>query len=467
MTTLKHPSAEITEADVIDENDERLVHRKLADILTVSPATARNWTKRESIELGSLIRSFRPNEDDSISRNWLPYAMASLPLDHVTLEGNFAIRPTAAATLKYQTTSSSDEDAVFAHKHAQNRAKVCQALFEELSRTEQKTYQALVQWGPLRTADAKEHRDLMDVQIADSIYFLEDQFERRFLTYEAEARADNCIPDHLPTHFGLIRYLAECARDDVLVTTKRLVSTAGNRDNLIVRTLCNIAANRALLESAKEGELAQTGVIPITTLLNAMNKEKILEIPAVRNDADIKSKLLEWFGACGRLATVGGGKRGLTPREIEAAIRQATQAQSMYINLHPGTKSPQGQVVFRAPEDRLIFALALIANRKAGQRVDKEQRGGNTKEYLVFDPSVDILPVHACTLVRRQYGQITLSNNGWELSAEKVTSYVDAINYKRACKQEMMFSVFKRLESEKLLMLHNELMRHVPSPIKP
>jgi len=465
MTTLNNPlDPETTEADDIDENNERLVHRKLADILTVSLAAARALTKRENIEVGSLIRSFKPGGDDSISRNWLPYAMASLPLDHVTLEGNFAIRPTAAATLIYQTSSSSDEDTVFAHTHTQNRAKVCQALFEELNRNEQKTYQKLVQWGPLRMADAKEHSHLMDVQIADSIYLLEDLFERRFLTYEAEARAEHSIPDYHPTHFGLIRYFAECARDDILKTTKRLVSTAGSDDNLIVRTLCNIAANRALLESAKEGELAQTGVASITALLNSMNEEGILEAPEVRDDADLRGLLLDWFGASARLATAGGAKRGLTPREIEVVIRHATQAQLTYINRRPSShNNPQEQVAFRGPNEKLIFALALVANRKAGQRVDREKRGQHTKEYLVFDPSAEVLPVHACTLVRRQYGQITFSNDGWGLRAKKVTGYVEALSYKRACRQEMVFSVFKRLEAEKLLMLHHELMRHLPS----
>ncbi|ABM39964.1 hypothetical protein [Polaromonas naphthalenivorans] len=462
MTTPNPRDPDDLEPDVTDEMDERLVHRKLADILTVSPAEAKAWANSERIELASLIRSFKPRAGQSSTRNWLSTAMVSLPLDHVTLDVEFSMRAPATATLKYQTAAGTDADDVFTHIHAQNRANVCQDLFEELTRKQQLTYAPLVKWGKLRTADAKRHERLEDVQIADSINVLEDQFEKRYLTYEREARAEHNFSVDQPTPLRLVRFFAEEARDDVLVTVKRWVSTAGSGDNIVLRTLCNIAANRALLESAKAGTLAQEGASAIIALLNAINQVGIFEAPEVSNDTDIKNLLLQWFGSDGPLATAGNSKRGLTPREVEAAIRQAAQAQREYVYLRPASDDPLAETAFKTPNDRLMFALALIADRQMNQRVDKEQKGEGTPKYVVFDPKAEELGVHALTMVMRQYGQIAFSNAAWELRADRVKDYVDALSYKRARRQEMVFKVFKRMEVDKLLTVHNTLMQHVP-----
>ncbi|WP_114969892.1 hypothetical protein [Rhodoferax ferrireducens] len=465
MTTLNPFDQDDLEPDVTDEMDERLVHRKLADILTVPLAEAKAWANRERLELSSLIRSFKPCAESPSTRNWLSTAMVSLPFDHVSLYGEFSIRTPATATLKYQTAAGADADEVFTHIHAQNRANVCQTLFAELTHKQQLTYAPLVGWGKLRTADAKRHECLEDVQIANSIYLLEEQFESRYLTYEREAREEHNLPIKQPTPLKLIRYFAEEARDDILITVKRWGSTTGSGDNILVRTLCNIAANRALLEVAKAGDLAQEGSPAVIALLEAMNQVDILEAPEVCDDADIKNLLLQWFGADGPLATAGNAKRGLTPREVEAAIRQASQAQREYVYRRPTSDDPLAEITFRTPNDRLMFALALIADRKMNQRVDKEQKGEvtpKTPKYVVFDPKAEELGVHALTMVMRQYGQIAFSNGGWDLRAERVQDYVDALSYKRARKQEMMFKVFKRMETDKLLALHNKLMSHIP-----
>ena len=300
---------------------------------------------------------------------------------------------------------------------------------------------------------------------------LDDQFERRYLTYEREARADNNLSINRPTPLRLVRFFAEEARDDILVTVKRWSDKSGSGDNIVMRTLCNIAANRALVEIAKAGELAEEGTPAVIALLEAMNQVGIFEAPEVWNDADINNLLLQWFGADGPLATAGNSKRGLTPREVEAAIHQATQAQLEYVYLRPASDNPLEKLQFKTPNDRLTFAMALIANRQMNQRVDKEQKGKANPKCVVFDPKAEELGVHALTMVMRQYGQITFSNVGWDLRAEMVREYVDALSYKRARKQEMMlkvlkvlkvFKVFKRMEVDKLLTVPNTLMRHAP-----
>lgn len=463
MTTRTPPDQDDLEPDVADEMDERLVYSKLADILTVPFAEAKAWANRERFELASLIRSFKPFAESPRTRNWLSTAMVSLPFGHVSLDGEFSIRAITTATLKYQTAAAgASADEVFTHIHAQNRKNVCQTLFGELTNKQQLTYAPLVGWGKLRTADAKKYERLEDVQIADSIYVLEEQFESRYLTYEKEAREEHNLPIDQPTPLKLVRYFAEEARDDILITVKRWVSTAGSGDNILIRTLCNIAANRALLESAKAGDLAKEGAPAVIALLEAMNQVGILEAPEVCNDADIKNLLLQWFGADGPLATAGNAKRGFTPREVEAAIRQAAQAQREYVYLRPTSDDPLAEIAFRTPNDRLMFALTLIADRKMNQRVDKEQKGEVTPKYVVFDPKAEELGVHALTMVMRQYGQIAFSNESWDLRAERVQDYVDALSYKRARRQEMVFKVFKRMEADKLLTVHNTLMQNVP-----
>jgi hypothetical protein len=267
---------------------------------------------------------------------------------------------------------------------------------------------------------------------------------------------------------------------------------------LTLELLCNIVANRALLESARIAELASRAAAGAVKLLSVLNGQGIVAAPQVENDDGIREVLSTWFGPGGLMSAESGFGTPLQGTAMEVVIHQAGQVQLHYLHTRAGGDRhvhfgvlPQGvpmkivinqagrvQLHHSYPRDggdtrvhasaqhKFIFALALVACMYGGEdvMVDKEFMADTNPTYAPFPSQskglqkrLAPLGAHAREMIKSLYGQIYFANEGWEIRADKLQSYMTNMALKRSCAQELVFDVFKRLPPSRLLTLWQKL----------
>lgn len=447
-----------------DVEDARLVTSKLAGILSIELPQARELVKSNPTEVEPIDRVMRKVASEG-ARDWMNHSMAALPLEAwASHDGAFSVEPTKQASLRYLIVDSPDPDSAFNHRHVRSREELCGLLFQELGAEDREAFESIATWGKLQLPEKTKHSHLTDVLLADSIYLTECLYYDSYARFESEVRRELALPTHTPTPPVLIRRLADAAQVEVHTCLENMAATSAPGDNLIVRVLCNVAANRALLESAKIGSLAQRAERINVSLLEALNRNGVDEVQEVNGDADIRVVLLKWFGPDGLLAAEPGFDRPLCGENLAVTIERAKEVQTAYVATRVRGAEPLAWQAFRSPSDRLIFALALVGSFYAREELDTELSGGKNKSYKAFPGPTSTfrhgnLPPHAMELFKCQFGQLAMANEGWKLSATRVQEYARALAYKRARLQELVFAVFKRWTAAKLLTLHTTLMK--------
>ena len=145
---------------------------------------------------------------------------------------------------------------------------------------------------------------------------------------------------------------------------------------------------------------------------------------------------------------------------LEVALYHALEVQKHYVKTR-GAIDPSAH---RNPDNRFIFALALVACFYAQVSLDKEYSGSTYATYAVFPAQnkaqrFEPLPAHAREMLKSLYGQMFYANTGWEIRAEAIEAYAQNFALKRSCLQELTFNTFKRMAPERLLALHQKLAR--------
>jgi len=268
----------------------------------------------------------------------------------------------------------------------------------------------------------------------------------------------------VPTPIELIANIAKEASHQVYEKLESLAAGSSDEeileDHLVARALCNIAANRVLLESARIGALAAKAAEVNAKLIGGLNNIGTHEIPQIDSDEQIERALTLLFGAEGAFAGVKGMSRRLSGTDLKTTVRAAHVIQDQYLHTR-GTffrhALPDGSLT---PNDTFLFALALAGLFQTKTYVPSELP--NEDEYASFPGRgtpgrSGFLKPHAMELVKSMYGQMAFPNTGWELRSDRIVAYARAMDHKRGRLQLLLFHVFKRGTAGKLCNLHRSL----------
>jgi len=501
----------------------------VADMLTMSEQKAKSRISAAPIrEIEALGKAFSSDVqlNGVHARKWRAHTLSRLPFSQWKEEdGFFSVLPFGETSLKYLNAVDLDENDGRALDQLENRVVLCDALKAVLPAEVLEQYRPMLEWSQIDTY-GNAHPLLADLALSFAINSVEYLFYQEYRKVDTKWRRRTGVPETTATPCDWMSWLGEQAyryskaelamlgvlplpllRADSDLTNQQDASQGDDDEELqrcatdgqlTLELLCNIVANRALLESGRIAELASQAAAGAVKLLSVLNRQGIVAAPAVQNDDDIRKVLSSWFGPSGLMSAEPGFGAPLQGAAMEVVMDQAGQVQLHYLHTRAGgdphvhfgeslqgvamqvLMNQAGQVqlnysytraggnprVHAGAQHKFIFALALVACRYGGQdvKVDKEFMADTNPTYAPF-PSQNKglqnrlapLGAHAREMIKSLYGQIYFSNEGWELRADKLQSYVTNIGFKRSCAQELVFDVFKRLPPSRLLTLWQKL----------
>jgi hypothetical protein len=503
--------------------------KTVADMLTTSDQEAKARIRAAPVsEIDALHTAFSSDVqlNGVHARKWRAHTLSRLPPSQwKEKNGFFSVLPFGETSLKYLNAVDLDENDDRALDQLENRVVLCDALKDVLPAQVQEEYGPMLEWIKVDTY-GNAHPLLADLALSLAVNSIEYLFYKEYGKAETEWRRKNGVPATIATPCNLISLLAEqacrCSKAELAVmdvlplcllsadsdpTIQPDASQGDDHEELARRAtdgqltlelLCNIVANRALLESGRIAELASQAAAGAVNLLSSLNRLGIVVAPPVENDDDIRGVLLSWFGHCGLMGKEPGFSTPLQGAAMDVVIHQAGQVQLHYLQTRAGgdrhvhfreplqdfamevlihesgrvqlhysyTRAGGEPRVHSGSQHKFIFALALVVCRYGGQdvKVDKEFMADTNPTYAPF-PSQNKglqsrlapLGAHAREMIKSLYGQIYFSNEGWEIRADNLHSYVRNIGLKRSRVQKLVFDVFKCLPPSRLLILWQRL----------
>ena len=447
----------------LDRESAKRVKTNLGAILTASEedvSQALALEPKQEIDIADAIESV--TLDGETSREWLHQTMAGLPVEcWVKGEGELhSVTPMRSASLRHLIQDQMDVAQAEDAAPVKNRKLLIDSLKSKLL-DEPSRFASMFDWrkGPA------SYSILEDVALTNSIEKVEHAF---YLTYNViELKERSCLDLSsaigTPTPIELIPSIANKASLHVYQWLESLAEGSEKEvleDNLVARVLCNLAANRVLLESARIGALSAKAAKVNAKLIGALNSIGTLEIPQIDSDEQIEQALTLLFGAEGAFASVEGMSRRLSGSDLKTTVRAAHVIEDQYLhtrgaffrsNLHNG----------RLPlNDTFLFAFALAGLFQTKSYVPSEFP--NEDKYASFpgrgtSARSGFLKPHAMELVKSMYGQMAFANVGWELCGDRICDYARAMDQKRSYLQMLLFHVFKRWTAGKLCNLHSSL----------
>jgi hypothetical protein len=449
-----------TDEKELKNEDFKVLLKKLSLILTLPEQDVQALTRKWHDQAGSVAEALEA-AGVSGNRQWLGNSMASLPLENWVRQENtlHTVKPTKDASLRYllQEVDADDEEVT---KHLKSR----KVLYDELAKhlgDMPPHFAPMLKWTKLY----RQYPINVDIALGRTIDMVETVFMKAYSVNEHICRKVNLSIDALdvPTPIRFIPLIAEKSFEDSFVFLETITEGTEEQfseDHLVARVMCNVAANRVLLERARFAKQAKLAAVVNVKLLEALNKKGIFEVPEVYNDEDIKRVLSELFGKNGSVFGEGGTTRFLSGDDLEVAFSTAKREQNHYLvsrgrpglSLHPNAHS--------TPEDTMMFALVQVGLFDQRSKIDNEFRGEDP--YAVFPgrgtPAREGLPrSQALELGKTMYSQMAFSNIGWDLSAANVRDYELAMAEKRDYLMMLIFDVFKGWTTGKLWALHEAM----------
>lgn len=484
--------------------NERLVIGKLKDILTVADedrqelidyvtsdlefcdelavifeAVARPLQRNADLahQLSQEVRDQEdPNEELGITRKekignekqpegfreWLHHSLASLPSSCIRVENHLLIlKPTPAASLRYLSMDYMDDFEIVMDKGFRSRELLCDLLYNALSENGKDIYKEIAQRSN-SIGLSSCYSIHSDVAIVNAVQKLEFLFYEVYARLESAYRESHGIPMAIPTCIDWIKPLTNRSAVALICWVREVVKSIRpkerSRDDKIAEILSHVAANRVLLEIACRGEFRSDSATKTAKFIDALNDAGINEIPSVSSNSEIFDCLHCWFGRNG-VALRYNDYHDLSELEIHAAIEGAEQAQSMFMLTRAVFWNPQDKVENK--RDLLIFALALIISKYHDLLVRGEVTGSGRVQVFPNLKQINkggALSPSALEMIMIIYGQIIYANEGWNLSAKKIESYVSANQLKRSYLETLIFNVFKRYHPLCLVKISSEIL---------
>lgn len=476
------------------ENSQRVnLAVTLADILTVDLVEANELIEQYPEDALGLYTAFSETvqEHGSHAREWRKHTLALLPSKYWTIAGDadgpHLVKISPFASLRY--LSQRKQNRVKAVAHLSNRRALYTAITETLGTKVYEKYAPLLSWEdktPGSFAGENRYPHLEDMALWQLIEILGRFFDLEYADAEVKLRARLKIPETESTPFMHIPKLAgSAARNVELIlvswniknifswdmydigtfevgTEPAKVADIGQRDHLILRVLCHIAANRLLLERSRIHYLSELGAKLNEDLLNALNRNGVDAAPdpeAYCYDEDgIRRLLLEWFGPEGLLKHDKLLSVCLSGQDLDVVLAQARQVQDQYARSR-GYLSAEGHL---SRYSCFLFALALTACFAKKIKLPDEFVQGKSIPVIparnLGKRRMELLGPDALELLKAMYGQLHYGNNNTALIASRIQDYARYYVMRHAHLQQLLFNTFKRLSPSQLLELDRRMM---------
>lgn len=463
----------------------RNVRNTIADILTVPPAEAQKIMESNPEDTVEVCQAFMEGikVHGSNSREWRSHSLALLPtrnweeypgeLDTFHVQGmdsttfvSFAYSPAAGG--KPQSSEP---------KQLANRRAVHQALYERLTPAQQNTYAPLIAWpksveGSLLTTVFPYMQDmnlwkLVDAQLIEyGIFSYTHEMRNPSTLTSASSVADKLAAGKALQNlvFSVLKDRAKPSeirdRADMAASLFNFPMPdrslkSGMPGYLIIRLLCNIAANRSILEQGRREELENTCKNILVSFLSAIEACMPLLLPqsrALPSKQALVDFLTKNFGSdTSPIAKQAVGLH-LTPKEISVVVSQA-------IKLEAGIKKSVSEIAESHLDGYTRFAclLAVAACRYSTEKVKDEQRSSASRN--IYPPKTEASPAtwtpsaEARSLMKAMVAALQLGLEWRDLSPEAVGGIAASGTAQTAMMQTLLFQIFKRSDPDTLLEL--------------
>ncbi|HDR9072874.1 TPA: hypothetical protein QDA97_001593 [Burkholderia vietnamiensis] len=469
----------------------------LADILTMEASQADALIAEYPDDSVDLRNAFVLDitEHGEHTREWRSSTMTLLPLQYwIPADGPgnpHFVDDNPYASLKYLSHRETKNKKAL--QSLTNRRALHRALTESLSEEVRARYAPLLDWderGPAcETAQpAVSYPYLTDMRLSHLLHAVEVMFDWEYGIEEQKRRPAGLLPEQ-PTPPLLISGLAETAASraqalmamwnitdlvewtrwdmgvEVVGEPRAELGDIGQRGHLVLWVLCNLAANRELLERSRLQALADLGAQANCMLLEALNRNGIEMAPEPDEYSydrpGIRAILLKWFGPGGVLAGDPMLPSPLKGQDLEVVLAQAENIQDQYIRSRGQLSADQ----YRSDYDRFLFALAVTACHLAKIKLPDEFLAGKQKPAIparnLGERRMELVGPEALELMKAMYGQLLYGNEGTRLGVSDVQRYADNFRLRHAHLQQLLFNMFKRLSPSQLLHFDGIMMRIV------
>ena len=497
FTKLSRNMASMFESMADMENSQRAnLATTLADILTVDLSEANDLISKYPEDALGLYTAFAETvqEHGDHAREWRQHTMALLPRDYWVpadnQDGPHLVADSPYASLKY--LSQREMDHVKALAQLSNRRALHTAITEPLVQKVYAKYEPLLLWEektPGSFDGEERYPHLKDMALWQLLELVERFFSIEYAREEQKLRERLQVPETEATPVAHIEELARSAAElvDLLLAGWNIksmfswdpydigtfvvgaepeeVADIGQRGHLILRALCNLGANRVLLERSRIHHLSGIGAKMNQDLLEALNRNGVYSAPDPEvycyDEEGIRRLLLQWFGPGGVLEHDAILPVCLQGQDLEVVLAQAKQIQYQY-------SRSRG---FLATEEHLslyscfLFAVALTACFGAKIKLPDEFTQGKEKPVIparnLGERRMELVRPEALELLKAMYGQLLYGNPGTELHASGIQDYACHYRMRHAHLQQLLFNTFKRLSPSQLLEFDRIMMRLV------
>ncbi|MYN37988.1 hypothetical protein GTP55_01225 [Duganella sp. FT109W] len=492
--TLRNTASSIEKLADMEESQRINLTQTLADILTLELHDADVLISDYPEDALDLYVAFAETVQayGEHAREWRQNTMTLLPFQYwKPLEaesGPYLVSENPYTSLKY--LSHREFSDTKAQQQLNNRKALHTALSELLRVNVHAKYAPLLSWDADELVDVSgvaRYPHLKDIVLWQLTHAVEDMFNHEYRLLEDEYRTRHGSPDTDATPSSAIRKLAKDAVERVHLhlaswTITGLFSWApfdmgeyvvgeplpevadtGQRGHLILRVMCNMAANRVLLERARLDGLGAIGAEANQALLQALNRNGIFQAPHYNDydyDEDGIRKLLDaWFGPDGIVAKDKTYPCSLRGQDLEVVLAQARHIRHQYTHTRGHYAGGQHATEYSS----FLFALAVAACHFGKIKLPDEFSLGRTKPVIparnLGERRMDLVGPEAIELLKAMYGQLFYGNSGYQLSAEGTRRYADDYRWRHAYLQDLLFNMFKRLSPSQLLYFDGVMMK--------
>lgn len=479
------------------ENSQRAnLATTLADILTINLAEANDLIAQYPEDALGLYTAFAETvqEHGTHAREWRQHTMALLPCAHWVPAGNqddpHLVEDSPYASLKY--LSQREADQVNALAQLSNRRALHKAITELLMQNVHAKYAPLLYWEdktPGSFGDEERYPHLKDMALWQLLELVERFFDIEYAREEQKLRARLQVPETQATPVAHIAALARSAAKlvelmlaswniksmfswdpydigtFVVGAEREVVADIGQRGHLVLRVLCNLGANRILLERSRIHHLSGIGAKLNEDLLEALNRNGVHAAPnpeVYRYDEEgIRRLLLQWFGPGGILEHDALLPICFTGKDLDVVLAQAKHIQYQYARSRGHLSAEQHLSQYSC----FLFTLALTACFAGKTKLPGEFAQGKSKQVIparnLGERRMELVGPEALELLKAMYGQLLYGNPGTELIASGVQDYARHFRMRHAHLQQLLFNTFKRLSPSQLLKFDGIMMRLV------
>lgn len=431
------------------------VAAKLEGIFTLTPEEAAQLMEDNPPGCRALLSAFaktteKAQQQAEHSREWFSHIMVRLEPSQVIRQNSGKeariVAPSYASLIHSYPVENTAWAELGRERELPNRAIFVESLKSELSSEVLEFYKTLLARCPLNGEI-----------VAGNV--MERARQAVLAFYHANvhevARLQN-IPPSVPLNTDLARFLRKRAFDKFYaahahyrnaITVEHVRETPV--DQLIMRALIHVEANRVLLEIGRYGNLAKQAVELLEPFLALLNSVGIYELPPLHDEEDARLLFKAWFGKSGLLIRNFEGWRCLPQSAFSRMWGHASQAVEHYYNKGRGRDQVAFASDFRVgAQERFAGLLALVACDWYKAKVPQEVPGEKAPTYPVQsrrDAAVinNSLAPHALELVCVMYGQLIMTNAGWGIRCERVKDYATQAQRTRDAEAGMVYSLFK------------------------